>query len=195
MIIKFLRSRKYLLTFLSVIFLISLISGIILYFKCSNDTKLSILNSISNLKEDLLNNHINNIFLHLIIILSIILLSFTILGYFSAIFYLFYEGISISFTLCFLIKYYGLNGLIFGILYNILFKLLFLLIYILIIIKLLDLIKNIILYFYNKRKTNNFKNIKRIIQSILILIVFLFINDLILYLIANFILKILLNVL
>lgn len=195
MIFRYLKKRSVLLTFLSAIFLIGLFVGIVLYFKCNNETKSNIINQISNIKEYLINNNINNILKHFILIIIILILSFTIIGYFGAFFYLFYEGVSISFTLAFLVKIYGFKGLIFGILYNILFKLLFLIIYVLIIIKLFSIIKCIIKNIIYKKRINIKYIIKNNISAIVILYIVMFINDIIIYFFSSIILKIILNVL
>ena len=195
MINKYIKKRVVLLIFLCVIFIISLLVGIVIYIKCSNDVKILLENSLLNLKYDLLNNHINNIFNHLLIIFIIIILSLSIIGYFSGIIYLFYEGLSIGFTMSFLVSNYGIKGFIFCIIYNGLFKIIFLLLFIFLLCKLYDLVKNIIVYFLSKKRIRIFDNVKKIIKSIILIIIFILIFDLTIYIFGNFLLKIIVNVL
>ena len=191
---KYIKRRKYLFIFLCSILLFSIIIGIFLYINKENNIKDIYLNT-TNIKEQLLNNRVNNIFNHIISIIMIVLVSTIIIGYFGALFYLFYQGIVISFTICFLASIYGLKGIIFGIIYNIIFKLLFIIIIIFILIKLIDLIKNIIgVILYNNNITI-IKNIKHNIICILILLLINLLNDIFLYMISNLILKILVNML
>ena len=195
MINNYLKRRKGFLTFLGVVFIISLIVGIILYFKCSEGDKSSVISSLSSFKDDIINNHINNILKHILYISIIVLLSFTIIGFISSIIYLFYEGMSLSFTICFLIKIYGFKGLIFTIIYNIIFKTVFIILFILIMIKLINIIKGLIMYIILKRKINIKIIIKRELISIIIFVSIIIINDILIYLFGNFILKILVNML
>lgn len=193
--IKYLKRRGVLLTFLCVIFLISIIIGVIIYFKSSNETKKYICDQLLNFKENLLNSKVNNIFKHLIIISSIVLLTFTILGYFSGIIYLFYEGISLGFTISVLLANYALKGFIFGLLYNIVFKLIYLILYILLLLKLFDLIKIIVNKIILKNSYNIKSNIRKIFFAIILLILIIIINDIIIYFLTNFLLKLIINVL
>ena len=193
--IKYFKRHGVLLTFLGVLFLISIVIGIILFLKSSNESKKYISDYLINLKENLFNNRVNNIFKHLVIIIFIVLLSFTIMGYFSGIIYLFYEGISFGFTIASLVANYALKGFIFGIIYNIIFKLVFIIIYIIILLKLFDLVKLIVNYFIFKRSYLIKNKLKRVLLSILFLIVIIFINDIIIYFLTNFLLKLIINVL
>jgi len=193
--IKYFKRHGVLLTFLCVLFLISIFIGILLYVKSSNDSKIYISDLLTNIKEDLLNTKANNIFSHLLILVIISIFSFTALGYFSGIIYLFFEGISIGYTICALTANYALKGLLFGFLYNIIFKFIFIIIYIIFLLKLFDLIKLIVNYFIFKRSYTIKNNLKRIIFSIIILILIILINDIIIYFLTNFLLKLIINVL
>ena len=186
MIINYLKRHKYLLSFCSVILLISFIFGIIVFIKCN---KLEIFNNYNNIKDSLINNNINNIFNHLLNISIIIVLSCTILGYFSAIFYLFYEGMSISLVVCILCLKYGLKGLIFGIIYNILYKIPFLMLFLLIFIKISTILLTFIKNYISKSKFYNYDYLKTNILGIIIIIFIIFIYDLLLFIFSNFMLK------
>ena len=188
---KFIGRHKYLLIFLLVLFLIGLFFGIILYFKQSDNSKSILTTNLTNLSEQLNNNHISNILPHLIILILIILLSLTIIGYLFGIFYLFYIATSISFSITFLTLNYGLNGLIFGLLYNILFKAIFLIGLIFILIKTSLISKNIFGMLVIKNN-NPFKiDFKRNLIQILIMLSIILLNDILLYYLSSFTLKIL----
>ena len=186
MIINYLKRHRYLLTFLSVILLISILFGIIIFYKCN---KLNMFDNYNNLKDNILNNSINNIFNHLFNISIIIILSLTILGYFSSILYLFYEGISISLTICILALKYSFKGLIFGIIYNTLYKLPFICLYLLILVKISIIISTFIKNYFTKNKFYNNEYIKNNILAIFILLIIIVIYDLILFIFSNFMLK------
>ena len=184
---KYLRTHKYLILFLIIIFIIGLLLGIILFIKQDKDIINSILYSIDNIKETIINNNIS-IIKQLLIIITLILLSFIFIGFFMGLFYLFSIGIAIGYTITLLTFKYGLNGLLFGILYNLYTKMLFLLLFIIMLIKIKDIIKNIIGYliYHNKNLINNLKyNIYRII----ILLILIIISNLLILITSNFVLK------
>lgn len=195
MIKKYFKRHAVILTFLSVIFLISIIVGIILYLKSSNETKQYINQLFQNFKDELLNNNINNIYKHLIILLLLFILSFTAIGYLLGVAYLFYEGMSISYSISALCANYALKGFAFGIIYNMFFKFIFIILYIFILLKLFDLVKILLDKVIFKNNINFKGNIKRIVYSVLFIILIIFINDIIIYIFSNFLIKIIINML
>ena len=62
--IKYFKRHGVLLTFLSVLFFVSIIIGVFLYIKSSNESKEFISNQLINLKDNLLNTKINNVLKH-----------------------------------------------------------------------------------------------------------------------------------
>lgn len=190
MLKKYFKRHKYLLLFLLSLFIIGIASGIILYNIMPEINRTSLTINLDNLKEQLLNNHLNNISIHLFILLIISLLSITIIGYLIGLFYLFYLGMSIGFTLTFLIKEYALKGLFFSITYNLIFKLIYIIIIIIILIKLFDIVKNIIGFIIYKKDLNLLNNFSHNYLSIIVLIIMNLLNDLFLTYTETFILKI-----
>lgn len=190
MLKKYFKRHKYLLLFLLSLFIIGIASGIILYNIMPEINQTSLTINLDNLKEQLLNNHLNNISIHLFILLIISLLSITIIGYLIGLFYLFYLGMSIGFTLTFLIKEYALKGLFFSITYNLIFKLIYIIIIIIILIKLFDIVKNIIGFIIYKKDLNLLNNFSHNYLSIIVLIIMNLLNDLFLTYTETFILKI-----
>ena len=191
---KYLRRRKYLLIFLLVLFLLSIGFGIVLFIKQSNNIKLSLI-SLDNIKESLLNNHISNLFEHFMIITIISILSLIFIGYIGGLFYFFYIGTSIGYTLTYLLYFKGLKGLLFGIVYNLYSKFVFLILFYLLLIKLFDIIRNIMGFLFYHKNVNLLRNFKYNYRKIIIIIIFILINDIILSFTSDFVLKLILPML
>lgn len=133
--------------FIIILSIVGLLGGII-YFLMINDQDR---NSIQLLIENIANvrpipNIISNQF---ILILIIILLSFSIIGFPIILFVYFYEAISFSFTMTSFVYFLGIKGFLFYLIYFIIFNLLLylILIYLTIVsyeitIKLIDTIKH-----------------------------------------------------
>ena len=191
MVINYIKRNKYLFIFLCGLLFISFISGIIIYLNIDNNVKLDLFNNVFNIKESLINNRINNIFNHLFVVIFIVLLSFSCLGYFLGLFYLFYEGMSISFTFMFLCQIKGLKGLIFILLYDLLFKIVYLILIFMLLIKLFYIFRTIIRYFIYKSNIY----IKNTLISVFIIVILIVINDVLIYFLSNFFIKLLINML
>lgn len=193
---KYIRKHKYLLLFLLFLLLFSIIFGIFLYNNQDEGIKNSLISGLVNFKDSLLNNHISNLFEHLIVISIIIILSFIFIGYLGGLFYYFYIGTSIGYTLVFLFKNNGFNGLIFGILYNIYSKAIFIILITMLFLKIMDLIKCLIAYIvYRKQFNYIILNIKHHLKNLIVLFLLIIINDLIIYFTSNFVLKLLIPML
>ena len=195
MLKKYIKRHKYLLLFLFMLLVVGIIIGIILYNIMPSINQTSLIINLDNLKDQLLSNHLNNLFPHILAICVISILSLTIIGYFTGLYYLFYIGMSIGFTTAFLIVKYGLKGLIFSILYSIIFKLIYICVLIVILVKLYEIVKNIIGLIIYKKNDQLIGNFRHNYLSILILLFIIIINDLILSLSSTFILKIITSML
>lgn len=195
MLKKYIKRHKYLLLFLFMLLVVGIIIGIILYNIMPSINQTSLIINLDNLKDQLLSNHLNNLFPHILAICVISILSLTIIGYFTGLFYLFYIGMSIGFTTAFLIVKYGLKGLIFSFLYSIIFKLIYICVLIVILVKLYEIVKNIIGLIIYKKNDQLIGNFRHNYLSILILLFIIIINDLMLSLSSTFILKIITSML
>lgn len=195
MLKKYIKRHKYLLLFLFMLLVVGIIIGIILYNIMPSINQTSLIINLDNLKDQLLSNHLNNLFPHILAICVISILSLTIIGYFTGLFYLFYIGMSIGFTTAFLIVKYGLKGPIFSFLYSIIFKLIYICVLIVILVKLYEIVKNIIGLIIYKKNDQLIGNFRHNYLSILILLFIIIINDLILSLSSTFILKIITSML
>jgi hypothetical protein len=125
----------------------------------------------------------------------IVIFSFTIIGYLGALFYLFYEGMAIGFTMAYLFNNLALKGLIFGLLYNFFFKVIYLILLIFILIKLFDTVKNIIGLIFYKNVPNLLSNFKHNYYSLMIILSLILCNELFLILTSKFMLNTIINVL
>src|SRR5574344_2191955 len=111
--LKWTCSNKNFIKFLVLLIVMGILVGIFLYLNENDLIKTSINSQISNLNNLIKTTHQNNILSHLIIISALIILSFTVIGLPIILFYFFYEGVSLGFLISALIKYKGLNGLLF----------------------------------------------------------------------------------
>jgi hypothetical protein len=191
----YLKKHKYFITFLVALFIISIIIGLILFKTLPDNIKISLSFNLTDLKEQLLTNHISNLSSHLLCLIIISVLSLSIIGYFGALIYYFYIGMSIGFVSAYLMANYGLKGVLFSLTYNIIFKLIFIVILTFILIKLFDIVKNITGFLIYKKNDMLINNFRHNYLSIIILIIINTFIDFILGLSSNFILKIITNML
>lgn len=113
--------NNFVVKFTLTLFLISIIIGLLLYFTYTPDLK----SYIENFKEIVLNTKQNTFMLHIGIILIIFISSISLIGLPLIIFYLFFEGVSIGFTIGAFLGFNGIKGFLFYFLYFICSKLLF----------------------------------------------------------------------
>ncbi len=165
--------------FLAILLLFGIISGILFYVYQDVESKNNILNSASNLFQHNIFD-LKNIFYHFLILLTISLCLFCLIGLPILLVYIFLEGISIGFIMPIFLSLYHFQSIIYFLIYFLFIKLLFILLLFLFFIKSILFLKTYILNF-KKKNTLFLKNYKN-----LILIIFLiFINDLIVYFISN----------
>jgi len=131
-----------------------------------------------------MNNHINNILPHLLILLFILISILVIPLFFLNFIYILYKGISFGFLIYLFTISYGIRGLLTSIIYFITTNIIYLLVLLLVLIKGSILSKNVISYFINK--DNNTKVlIKKNFLCISIFSLFIVLNDIILYLLSS----------
>ena len=172
-------NKKFIL-FLGIIFSIGIISGIFYFTFLSGNDKNIIMTSITNFFNDLSNIKINFIGIHLVILPLLWFSSLIVIGIPLALFYLFYNGFLIGFTICNFVIVAHFKGFIFGIIYILITKavyLFFLLIFIISIIR----IGIIVL----KREKLKKEKIYILGKRALVCFIFIIINDLILYFLGD----------
>ena len=86
MLRKYLKNHKYLLFFLLSLFIMGIILGIIFYNIMPEINRTSLTINLDNLKDQLINNHLNDVMIHFSMLVLISLLSLTVIGYLVALF-------------------------------------------------------------------------------------------------------------
>ena len=191
---KLMKNRvKTMIVVFTFLFGLSLVIGLIFYFKQDKEIRYSLVSGVGDLKS-LLNGGINNIFSHLILIILLYLASISVVFYFGGVMYLMYEGLSIGFTFGLLKDMYGLKGIIFNLLYQILFKGIFIFLLIMLLIKLFRISKYVLGKFIYKDKDFNSLIINELKNSLYI-VLFILIYDIIILLISKYVLYILTKIL
>ena len=117
--------RRNIIIFLVVLFLIGIILGFVIFYKQNDIMKSSIGLELDNFVNLVKNTKQNQILYHLIIVSGLFLLNFTVVGWLFNLFYFFYEGCSIGFSLAMFLFKFKVGGLFFGIAFNLLVKFIF----------------------------------------------------------------------
>ena len=86
-------------------------------------------------------HNINSILIHLVSLATVFLLSLFVVGLPLVIFFVFYNGFSIGFTICSLTNIFGLKGLLYGIIYVLISKGIFILLLLIFSVTLFKIIK------------------------------------------------------
>lgn len=192
---KLMKNRvKTMIVVFTFLFGLSLVIGLIFYFKQDKEIRYSLVSGVGDLKE-LLKGDINNIFSHIILIFLLYLSSISVIFYFGGVMYLLYEGLAIGFTFGLLKDMYGLKGIIFNLLYQGLFKGIFIFLLIILLIKLFRISKYVLGKFIYK-DNNDFKGlIINELKNSLYVVLFIVIYDIIILLISKYVLYILVKLL
>ena len=131
----------------------------------------------------------NMILNHLLIIIILMFLAYSIIGMPLILFYLFYESTSIGFFLASIYSIYKIKGLLFGIIFIIISKLPFILFLIYISYIALKITKKLLRVLIFKENDSLYQLLKNLFLKLAIAIITILIYDLFLYFFANKILK------
>ena len=172
-------NKKFYL-FLSIIFVIGLILGVIFLIYLDEASKDILFLNINEWLQGISNSNINNIVLHIIMLSSMFLLSIFLIGIPFVLFFVFYNGFSVGFTVTSLISIFGIKGLLYGIIYVIITKGIYLFFLSIIIVSLLRVSLIILKSIFNKENIDKEK-LALLLKKILICIAIILINDIILY--------------
>ena len=173
------QNKKFYL-FISIIFVIGLILSIFFLIYLDEASKDIIYLNINNYIQEMDNTNINNLILHIILLSSILLLSIFIIGIPFILFFVFYNGFSIGFTIATLSSIFGIKGLLYGIIYCLITKGIYLFFLSLIIVSLLKISHILLKCLVNKQNIAKEKLVL-LLKKTLICIAFILINDIILY--------------
>lgn len=179
---KIIKRNKRLLKILGFIGVLGFIIGFFIYGKFEN-TELSLY--VQNISLYLKEHQINFILTHLILIC--ILTSGLILGI-SLIFIpllLIWENINLGFMLKAFFEVFKFKGIGFGLLYFLLTKFLYLLLVLFLVKKILNASRAIINMFYKKDGVDTKYILLKNVKAIMLITFMIFINDLLVYFLAN----------
>jgi len=175
--LKLFSQHKKHFIFALIVILVGFLSGIIYYILLNEETKLNISYTIINYT----NFKNNAIIKDLIIMSSLLVTSFFIIGLPLSIFYLFYEGLSYGFLISIFMHNFGISGLIYGSLFFVINEFLILLLIIFFIKKLINITRFIIGgiiykgdYLIKNKLLNNIYNALYIIVFVLIINIILY---------------------
>ena len=185
---------KTMMVVFTFLFGLSLVIGLIFYFRQEKEIRYSLVSGIGDLKT-LLNGNINNVFSHVFLIILLYLASISVIFYFMGVMYLMYEGLAIGFTFGILKDMYGLKGLLFNLFYQIIFKGIFIFLLIMLLIKLFRISKYILGKFIYKDNKDFNRLILNELKNSLYIVLFILIYDIIILLISKYVLYILTKIL
>ncbi len=170
--------------FIVTIILIGLIGGMLYVIFLNKSGKNILITSMTNFITMIKDIKINFLATHLLIIPLLIVSSFLLVGIPIGIFYLFYNGFLMGFLISnfFLVKH--LKGLIFGIIYLIITRLVFCFFYFILLINLLKIGYQMINLVFKKRQYHK-DYVLMYLKKCLICLIFILINDLILYFLGD----------
>ena len=172
-------NKKFYL-FLSIIFIIGLILGVIFLIYLDEASKDILFLNINEWLQGISNSNINNIVLHIIMLSSMFLLSIFLIGIPFVLFFAFYNGFSVGFTVTSLTSIFSIKGLLYGIIYVIITKGIYLFFLSIIIVSLLRVSLIILKSIFNKENIDKEK-LALLLKKNLICIAIILINDIILY--------------
>ena len=181
---KYLKKHYNIVIFLLSLLVIGIILGVILGFKQDSIFQNDVVNSLSNLKDLLLNRKINCILNHLLIFGLLIISSFIVPLYFINFIFVLFKGITIGFSFYLFCLILGFKGFILALLYNLLTSGIFCLIYIFLIIRGINISKNVIAFTLSHEK-NYLENIKSNLYGIFIVISVCLLFDTLLFIFSN----------
>lgn len=184
-----LKNNKYILMFLCTLFVIGIIFGIIYFIKQPSIVKSAIGTEMDMFKELIKTTKQNQVLYHLLILVIIFFLNFTVIGFLANIFYLFYEGCSLGFSIALFTYKYKISGIIFGLIFNIITKSFFLILIGYIGFLGIKIVKKTIGSVVLKQNNLNYIFLKKHILIFFIIIGVSLFSDLILYLWGNSFLK------
>ena len=182
--LKYLKKHYNIVIFLLSLLVIGIILGVILGFKQDSIFQNDVVNSLSNLKDLLLNRKINCLFNHLLIFGLLIISSFIVPLYFINFIFVLFKGITIGFSFYLFCLILGFKGFILALLYNLLTSGIFCLIYIFLIIRGINISKNVIAFTLSHEK-NYLENIKSNLYGIIIVISVCLLFDTLLFIFSN----------
>ena len=182
-----LKKNKTLFLFITILFFFGVLTGVLFYFKQDLSTRETLSLSLTNLFQENVFPY-KNIFYHFVLLLFLVASLFCFIGVPLLVFYIFFEGISLGFILPLFFSLFKINAFVNFLLYFVLIKFIFLFLLFFLFIKSCQFMR---VYMASIKKKNYvfMKNLKYIV----ILILFILINDVFVYFVSNRLLILLLG--
>ncbi len=170
--------KKYLL-FLSIVFLVGLVGGGLFVFFLKEDSKEMVLENINAwVGSDL---RISLFLPHIFALSVLFVLSFFIIGLPIYIFFMFYNGFSVGFTVASIGSIFQIKGIIYGIIYVLISRGIFLVLLLIFIFFLVRIGEKVFLIMTHKSNKNEGQLILGLVKKSLIVLLLILINDTFLY--------------
>lgn len=171
--------NKKLYLVMALILGVGIVVGTIFVVMLDESTKEIIFLNINEMVQSFNGFNINNIITHLLILSSLLILSIFIVGSPLVIFFMFYNGFVIGFSVSSLTCIFGIKGLLYGSIYVLVSKGLFLVMLFIISITYLKISKNILEKIIYKNK--GIDTIVVLIEKVILCILIILIIDVIVY--------------
>lgn len=181
--------NNFLVKFVGALFLIGIIIGFLFYFTYKPDLS----SSIDSFKTLISTTNQNTFISNIILISAIFILSISIVGLPALVFYIFYEGLSIGFTLGLFMAAFHAKGLIFYLLFFIVSKLIYTAIMLYFSIISIRYIIKFVECIINKNREELYRTIVYHFYRFIIILVIVIVNSSLIYFLSNKILSLFIN--
>lgn len=182
--------NNFLVKFVGALFLIGIIIGCLFYFTYKPDLS----SNLESFKDLIVTTHQNTFISNIVLISAIFVLSVSIVGLPALIFYIFYEGLSIGFTIGLFASAFHVKGLIFYLLFFIVSKLLYTVIMLYFSIISMKYIVKFIDSVINKNREELYKTIVYHFYRFIIILIIVIVNSTLIYFLGNKIIGLFINI-
>ena len=173
-------NKKYFL-FLSIILFIGFISGLFFVSQINEASLEIILNNINEYLLNLGNLNLNHFLPHIFLFPLFLILAIFIIGVPLYLIFIFYNGFSLGFIISSLKNIFGFKGIIYGLIYIILSKGIFIFLLLILSIFLIRIGVKSFNYFFKKEGRMYKEEVFILLRKAMLIIIFILINDGILY--------------
>ncbi len=181
--------------FIVTLIVLGILFGII-YFMVQNDlNKTLIVEKMMGLENTIKTTHQNMLLPHLITIIALVFLSYSIIGVPLILFYLFYECTSLGFLIASFYSAFKIKGILFGLLFILISKVIYILCLIYISYIALKITKKLLRVLIFKENDSLYLHLKNLFLKLGITVCVIVLYDLFLYFFANKILSLFLSLL
>jgi len=184
-----LNKNKTRIVFILSLFVLGIIVGVAIFIREPEIMKNIIVLEMDGFGDLIRSTNQNQILFNSLILLILFLLNFTVIGFLGTLFYLFYQGCSLGFGVAVFAHTFGIGGLLFALLFNIVTKLVFILILFYLVFLGIRVVKRIVGSIVLKKDEITYLFIKRHLMILGIVLGVGLLNEIIVYFLANRILK------